>query len=351
MAPIPPTLGTPRQSRGALDIRGRGPRHGPIVLDGGPEMAPISPNVRRAPAEPWRVSMTHNPEEEVSVSYDIKVEDVEYIRHAGTPYLARLYRPQGTGPFPIMVELHGGAWCRSDRLADKVIHEPLAKSGVIVAALDWRQPPAAPYPASFQDIHYGIRWLKARASELGSRPDMVGSMGNSSGGHQAMLLAMRPTDSRYAALPLPAGSPAVDATVRCVIMTSPVIDPLGRYRYAKDIEAKGKPYPLAVDELIPCHDAYWKTEAAMDEGCPARALEQGERAQLPPVLYLQGTEDLAHPRPQLDRFVAAYRKAGGVVDLELFDGEGQGFIMRKAGSPASNRAIDMIIEFVHKQIR
>ena len=45
--------------------------------------------------------------------YDIKVEDVEYIRHGGTPLLARLYRPQGTGPFPIMVELHGGAWCRS----------------------------------------------------------------------------------------------------------------------------------------------------------------------------------------------------------------------------------------------
>jgi len=285
------------------------------------------------------------------MSYEVRVEDVEYLRHGGAPLLARLYRPQGVGPFPIIVELHGGAWCRSDRLADKVIHEPLAKSGVIVAALDWRQPPVAPYPASFQDIHYAIRWLKARATELGSRPDMVGSMGNSSGGHQAMLLAMRPFDSRYGALPLPAGSPAADATVRCVIMTSPVIDPLGRYRYAKDIEAKGKPYPLAVDELLPCHDAYWKTEAAMDEGCPARALEQGERVQLSPVLYLQGTEDLAHPRPHLDRFVAAYRKAGGVVDLELFDGEGQGFIMRKAGSPSSNRAIEMIIEFVHKQIR
>ena len=96
-------------------------------------------------------------------------------------------------------------------------------------------------------------------------------------------------------------------------MCSPVIDPIGRYRYAKDIEAKGKPYPLAVDELIPCHDAYWGTEAAMDEGSPATALEKGEVVQLPPVLYLQGTEDLAHPRPHLDRFVAAYRKAGGVV--------------------------------------
>jgi acetyl esterase len=179
---------------------------------------------------------------------------------------------------------------------------------------------------------------------------MVGSMGNSSGGHQAMLLAMRPFDPRYSALPL-ATAPALDATVRCVIMTSPVIDPLGRYRYAKDIIAKGKPYPVAADELVPCHDAYWKTEEAMAEGAPAGALERGEKVQLPPVLYLQGTDDAAHPRPHLDRFVAAYRKAGGVVDLELFEGEGQGFIMRKVGSTASNRALEMIAEFTHKQIR
>ena len=284
------------------------------------------------------------------MSYEFKVEDVEYVRHGDTPQLARLYRPQGRGPFPIMVELHGGAWCRQDRLADKVIHESLARSGVIVASLDFRQPPAAPYPASFQDIHYGIRWLKSRAAELGSRPDMIGSMGNSSGGHQAMLLAMRAFDPRYGALPQPAGS-TFDATVRAVIMCSPVIDPIGRYRYAKDIEAKGKPYPLAVDELIPCHDKYWQTEAAMDEGSPATALEKGERVQLPPVLYLQGTEDLAPPRPHLDRFVAAYRKAGGVGDLELFEGEGQGFIMRKAGAPASNRALELINEFTLKQLR
>jgi acetyl esterase/lipase len=179
---------------------------------------------------------------------------------------------------------------------------------------------------------------------------MVGSMGNSSGGHQAMLLAMRAFDAQYGALPQPTGFSG-DATVRCVIMCSPVIDPLGRYRYAKDIEARGKPYPLAVDELLPCHDAYWGTEAAMDEGSPATALEKGEVVQLPPVLYLQGAEDLAHPRPHLDRFVAAYRKAGGLVDLELFAGEGQGFIMRKPGSPASDRALALITEFTHKHLR
>jgi dipeptidyl aminopeptidase/acylaminoacyl peptidase len=103
--------------------------------------------------------------------------------------------------------------------------------------------------------------------------------------------------------------------------------------------------------VLPCHDAYWQTEEAMAEGSPALAIERGEKVELSPVLYLQGTDDLAHPRPHLDRFVAAYRKAGGAVDLELFEGEGQGFIMRKPGSPASNRALELISEFVHKQIR
>src|SRR5258705_7622460 len=140
------------------------------------------------------------------MSYEVKVEDVEYLRHGNTPYLATIYRPQGSGPFPIMVELHGGAWCRSDRHGDKVIHEALAKSGVIVATLDWRQPPTAPYPASFQDIHYGIRWIKSRAAEMGGRADMVGSMGNSSGGHQELGLAMGAVYTRHITLP-PPGAP------------------------------------------------------------------------------------------------------------------------------------------------
>ena len=285
-----------------------------------------------------------------AVTSAIDVEDVEYVRHAGTPLLARLFKPRGAGPFPLIVELHGGAWCRGDRLNDTALNEPLAKSGVVVAALDFRMPPQAPYPASFADIHYGIRWLKARAAELGSRADMVGAMGASSGAHQAMLLAMRPNDPRYAALPLAAGAPSVDGSLRCVVMCWPVIDPLARYHYAKKLKAGGKPYPDIVDTVLPCHDQYWQTEAAMAEGNPVLALERGERVETPPVLYLQGENDVAHPRPDLDRFVAGYRKAGGRVDLELYEGEGQAFITRNPTSPNAARATEKIIEFVHKQI-
>lgn len=46
------------------------------------------------------------------ITYDVDVADVEYLRHGDKPLLARLFKPRGSGPFPLMVELHGGAWVR-----------------------------------------------------------------------------------------------------------------------------------------------------------------------------------------------------------------------------------------------
>lgn len=277
--------------------------------------------------------------------YDIDVEDVEYIQHGGKPQLARVYKPRGTGPFPIVINLHGGAWTKKDRTSDAGTDAPLAKSGVVVVSLDFRMPPDAKYPASIQDVNYAIRWCKARARELNSRPDGVGILGVSSGGHQAMLAAMRPNDPRYAALP---GMAGVDATVRCVILCWPVIDPLGRYHHAKKAKEGGN--AKQASEWIAAHDQYWSGEAEMAEGSPTMALERGEKVQMPPVIYLQGTADPAHPRPNLDRFVAAYRKAGGRVELHLFEGMSQAFITDDPRAPASLDAIDKIIEFVHREI-
>ena len=67
--------------------------------------------------------------------FEIDIEDVEYIRHGDQPLLARVYKPRGAGPFPLAVEIHGGAWCRYDRTHEHVINEPIAKTGVVVAAV------------------------------------------------------------------------------------------------------------------------------------------------------------------------------------------------------------------------
>jgi fermentation-respiration switch protein FrsA (DUF1100 family) len=72
---------------------------------------------------------------------------------------------------------------------------------------------------------------------------------------------------------------------------------------------------------------------------------------MPPVLYLQGTADLAHPVANRDQFIAGYRKAGGRVDLHLFEGVGEAFITNDPTSQAARDAIDRIIEFVHREMR
>jgi len=297
-----------------------------------------------------------------SFEYEVDIEDVEYLRHGDTPLLARLFKPRGAGPFPAVVELHGGAWCLGDRLQDTSINEQLAHNGILVAALDFRVPPTASYPGSAVDINYGIRLLKSKAASLGSRPEMVCTFGISSGGHLAMLLGMRPQDSRYSAIPVPGSN--FDAKVCGVIMGAPVIDPLGRYRYAKQLKESGKSYPEFVDLVLPLHDKYWKTEEAMTEGNPVMALERGERVELPPVLYIQDTRDIVHPRPQLERFVELYRKAGGRVDLELSEGAADAFAPRNPpqavaraferrdpSSPQAMRTVEKMIAFVREHTR
>src|SRR3989442_14642597 len=103
-------------------------------------------------------------------AYDIDVADVEYLRHGDKPLLARLFKPRASGPFPIMVELHGGAWVRGDRLNGNASNEALARNGVNLAALGFRASPMAPYLASLADIHCGIRCCETQAPAWNRRP-------------------------------------------------------------------------------------------------------------------------------------------------------------------------------------
>src|SRR5437762_4780591 len=121
---------------------------------------------------------------EVAIPARFKVEtrDLEYQRHGDAPLLARLYRPIGSGPFPALIDVHGGAWASGDRLNNAPLDEALAKSGIVVLAIDFRMPPVWRYPASIADVNLATRWLKARAPEFGSRRELVGGLGTSSGG-------------------------------------------------------------------------------------------------------------------------------------------------------------------------
>lgn len=270
--------------------------------------------------------------------YEVDVRDVEYQKLAGKPWLARIYQPKGTGPFPTIVDVHGGAWHNGDRMNNEGIDRAFAAGGILVAALDFRQPPEAGYPASICDVNLAIRWLKAHAAEFNGTTK-VGAFGNSSGGHQVVLSALRPRHPAYSTLPLP-NHPEIDASLSYVIAGWPVICPLYRFHFAKELNR---------EEHIKAHIDYWSTEAAMAEGSPQTILDQNTQAAMPPLLFLLKANDKNHPLEMQERFIASYKKRGGPIEVHTFEGLPEHGMVPSPDKPETMRVIDTITAFIRRQ--
>ena len=172
------------------------------------------------------MTSTYNP----AAQFEVKEWDVDFRQVPTRMLKARVYQPQGPGPFPTLLDLHGGAWHDKDRFANVPMCQAVAKSGVLVVAIDMRNSPEAPYPGSVQDAHYGVRWLKSKAREWKGDPQHLGVLGSSSGGHVAELLGMRP----FASLPSTSAAGACPGATECPSgwsggrrRTSPISGPAG----------------------------------------------------------------------------------------------------------------------------
>ena len=270
--------------------------------------------------------------------FEVDVRDVEYQQQAGKAWLARIYQPKGTGPFPTIVDVHGGAWHNGDRTNNAGIDQALAAKGTLVAAVDFRQPPEAGYPASICDVNLAVRWLKAHAAEFNGTA-VIGAFGNSSGGHQVVLNALRPRHASYSALPLP-NHPEINASLAYVIAGWPVIDPLYRFHFAKEFNHQ---------EHIKAHIDYWRTEEAMAEGSPQKIVEHDEQVDLPPILMLLKANDRNHPLEMQERFIASYRKRGAAIEVHTFDGLPEHRMVPSPAQPETMRVIDTITAFIRRQ--
>ena len=272
--------------------------------------------------------------------FELKVSEVEFRRtSAGRQLMARIYQPQGAGPFPTVLDLHGGAWRRKDRFAEEPMDRAIAASGVLVVAIDLRLSTEAPYPASVQDANYGVRWLKSRAVEWNGDPSKIGVYGSSSGGHVAQLLGMRPRDARYSAIPLPA-APSLDATVTYVATRSPISDPYARFQQAERMKRV---------EMIENNTIYFNPWETIYEGNPQQILERREAVTLVPMLIMQGAlDDNVLPAVQ-EKFAATYKAAGSVCELAVFEGSEHEWVAKPG--PQTDRAREMVKAFIARQLK
>ena len=272
--------------------------------------------------------------------FELAVNEVEVRRNAaGRMLMARIYQPQGTGPFPTVIDLHGGAWNRKDRLAEQPMDRALAASGLLVVAVDLTLAPEARYPACVQDANYAVRWLKANAARWKGDVSRLGVYGSSSGGHVAELLAMRPRDPRYAAIAL-AAAPDVDATVAYVALRSPVSNTFARYQNAERRRNEG---------MMENNKVFFSPWETIHEGNPQEILERGEKVTLVPLLIMQGAlDDNVLPEAQ-EKFAATYRAAGGACDYRLFENSVHEWVAEPG--PQTDKAREVVKQFIARQLK
>lgn len=132
---------------------------------------------------------------------------------------ADIYRPdQPNGAGVLMI--HGGGW----RMGSKDMMPPQAKAlaghGFTCAAVEYRLTPEAPWPAQIHDVKAAQRWFRANAAELGVDPDKIAVLGNSAGGHLALLLAGTVGDPDFEGT---GGNPGVDTSVAAVVAVYPPV--------------------------------------------------------------------------------------------------------------------------------
>jgi acetyl esterase len=274
-----------------------------------------------------------------AAKFDLTVSELEYRRTAkGRSLMARIYQPSGPGPFPAVLDLHGGAWNAKDRHAEEPFDRALAGAGALVVAVDLTLAAEAPYPACVQDASYALRWLKARAKNWNGAAGRIGVFGSSSGGHVAELLALRPDDARYNAIAL-AEAPGLTASIDYAMMRSPISNTFARFENAQ---------ARKVDSMIKNNTAFFVPWESIHEANPQEILDRKEKVALKPFLIMQGALDTNMLPAFQTKFVQSYRAQGGSCDYTIFEGCEHEWVAQPG--PQTDRAHEMAKNFIAQHV-
>lgn len=237
------------------------------------------------------------------------VDGLVYAVVDGEPFALDLHLPAGDAPAPLVVYLHGGAWSAGNRTGYPAF---LVEQGFAVASVDFRSTDVAPFPANVHDIKAAIRYLRARADQLGIRGDRIVVSGASSGAHLAALVGVT------------GGVAQLEGTVGDHLQVSSAVQAIVSWFGASDLTtilAQSTPFGLGV------------REPALRRLLGGTPDERPELARLaspvfhvdatdPPLLLLHGDQDRQMPINQLHELLAAYERAGARVDSLVLDGVG-----------------------------
>lgn len=135
--------------------------------------------------------------------------DIEYGRAEGESLKLDACVPEGPGPFPAVILVHGGGWSTGDKSGGPrkgymaPMHEPLQQAGFAWFSINYRLAPKHRFPAGVEDVETAIRWVKAHAADYRIDPKRIAISGESAGAHLAALAVVRADESTRLAAVVP----------------------------------------------------------------------------------------------------------------------------------------------------
>jgi len=240
-------------------------------------------------------------------------KDVEYGRAAGKSLLLDLHVPDGAGPFPAAILVHGGGFTDGTKSSYvQPLFEPLANAGFAWFSIDYRLAPEFKFPAGSDDLNTAIRWLKAHAPEYHVDAGRMVIIGESAGGFLVNYAGTHETpENRIRA----------------------VVDFYGPVDYGKlSLERRDHPERFNMTSInrhaangagIHYFGADQLDEAGLAKlhaASPLFAVHQG----MPPFLCIHGTKDDQVSFNQSTAMCEAMHKVGAVCDLITIEGGGHG---------------------------
>lgn len=230
------------------------------------------------------------------------VRDVTYGEAGGETQRLDICTPDGAGPFPVVILVHGGGWSGGDKAgADKPNSgaditpwfAPLTDAGIAWVSINYRLAPAHRWPAQLDDTRAAVAWVRTHIAEHRGDPARLALMGHSAGGQLAFM----------AALPEAGQKSSVTAVVGC----APVLDFVADAKHRGELSKSLRNLYALPPEPTPAALAILAAGSPLGRIGPA----------CPPVLLLHGDADRTVPIAQSLAFQEKARAAGLRCDLHV----------------------------------
>lgn len=246
-------------------------------------------------------------------------ENITYGNANDTDLKLDLARPEGEGPFPAIVFIHGGGWAKGNRQVYHSQIQEAAKKGYVALTITYRlmvydeakkeTTTAAPiFPAQIYDAKAAIRWLRANAAKYKVDPDRIGVTGASAGGHLSLLVGLTDPSAK---LEGESGNPNQSSRVQAVVNVFGPTE-MASCQKKSSVAFLFRLFLGGTPEEVP--DRY----AAAS---PVTYVSKDD----PPVLTLHGDRDQLVPVEQAKLLDERMKSAGAEHQLIVLEGQGHGF--------------------------